>query len=195
MVNYLVLEEMVDASLRGARLNGSALFVFDTCAHKYRFAPTNYDVAVCSGVLDELNRLPEVFPEQHIYTLAMTLDPKIVKNFVSKRHEGIVLGASFRSSKSGRISPGIGWVDQQQIGYGLQRAEKNRHTVLVSDDGDILNVVRDVRERYEVYNKYLHSLSLREYIRARHSESLRGLRGRFKHELFKEILGLYRFVA
>jgi hypothetical protein len=129
----------------------------------------DYFVAITSGVLKQLERQmaenPSTFPESLKSHLEI-LSPRIITDFVSPEDEAKILnaaGSTYRKIKRQSELPDIGWVDANQIGYAMQNAREGKSTVLVTDDSDIIRVVKHLRRQEPYVKSHVLTASIRKY--------------------------------
>jgi hypothetical protein len=196
MSKYICLDNLFAkecAHLVGER-NADTRFVFDTNSFRYVFGGLNSQIIVTPGVVGELEKYSDVFaPEQMVRSFnALRIDS--VDEMVSEEDEILITCASQENPK--KFNRGnIGWVDMQQIGYALGRARKGVKTILISNDGDFLKTVKQLRRKYEFVKKNVACVSVRLYLERQHAEDLEGFHGSFKKVLSRTIESIYYHAA
>jgi len=122
---------------------------------------------VTSGVVEELARFPEVFPDEAVYRVRDLLNPEVVECFVSPEDEFLITRASLRNPKNKERRDsweGPGWADTQQIGRAMNRAREGAYVVMVSNDKDIRNVVEELGKEVPDVREKVACVSARDYI-------------------------------
>lgn len=147
----------------------SPQIIMDTNMFKYRLTNPPKNIVVTSGVIGELEKHREVFPQENVAQLFRAFNPRIVTPFISEENEALILRASLKNPKAAyRQAIGIGWVDTQQISYGIECATNGNQALLISNDGDIITTVEALREMRKDLANNLHATSLRRYLKSKH---------------------------
>ena len=177
-------------------LGENVKIVFDTNIFKYRIENVKYKTAVSSGIFEELGRYPDVFPDEAVRDMGLLLNPYIIKEMISIEDELLIERAIARNPKAEyRKNSGIGWVDEQQIGYAMKRAREEKKTILFTNDRDILGTVYSLSEDLNYVRENVYCLSVHLHLKSKYADLLKGHEKFFAQALFKEIDSLYKHAA
>ena len=192
-MKYTICLDKVVHSKFGDRTSGANIY-FDANVLKFRYSPTKrVSTYVTHGVMGELSRLPDIFPQESVDQLIKLLDIKTVSEFVPIEDEYMISKVALEYSTKERQERGqIGWVDIQQIGLALDHVRKGKKTIIISNDSDILRTVKGLGKRLCYAEWGLRAFSVRRYIESQHAQEFVGLGGEKRVEKFKEVEMLYK---
>lgn len=141
----------------------------DTNVFRYLFKPTNYKIGLTRGVAHELQNSDHKIPQSAIDYVTALFNPEAINHFASRRDEELITRAALLHPKNSSRSGGdIGWVDMQQLSFLLRKARKGEYAVSISNDNDISNTVKGLRELEVEAATRIICLSPREYIANEH---------------------------
>jgi len=160
-------------------------------------------VSVTTSVYREMERFPEIFSPESITQLKKLLNPLEVNPFLPPEEEYIISlaasqnpktfpkGNNYLEKENQRQKGDIGWVDTQQIYYGIQRAKKGKNTILWGSDEDLWRTVEALREQYNFIRDHVTTASPRDYAIWENREFLKGIKNPFRLPLIREMESHY----
>lgn len=212
MAKSICIEEMLrrecsDLARAGVDF-GSIKIILDASAFKYDLEHQGLNFAYGKIVENQIKRRADIFPVYSIRRMLEMLKPEKFSGMASSSDEmEITLAATeyengecrkpYHQSemKRNRLVGDIGWADVQQISYAMRRARKGYKSIIISDDGDILGTVKQLRRKNQYINDNVRAISVRKYLEGVNKEFLRRHKGHYRRALFEEILLQHRHAA
>ena len=200
MKKNISLKEMVQAECGASCIcdTRTTPLIFDTNALKYRYAlneDSDYKVVLTCGVLYEVKKNKSLFKPDVLRQIYSMLNPQIITPFVSEEDEYLIGKSASNTPKRLEKGGDIGWVDTAQIGYAMERSRNNLSTILISNDGDILSTVKNLRRILEYMKDKVSCVSVQRYLERKYFSQLDGLERPFKRALFTEIDSQYKIAS
>lgn len=170
-----------------------AIIVPDSNVMGYRLEGRTNKIILPSGVTIEVDERPEIFPRESINDYLKSMNLEILDYFIEPEQEYEILKAVSQLPKN-EFPENIGWVDKQVLGTGMQFAQKGEKVIFLSNDGDILRTVKQLRLNLPYMRKNALAASVQRYIERQHPELLQGL-DKHDKDKFMEVLEPYYKLA